>query len=368
MPENFDKILSDFAKEENGAVDFEAMRLRILEAHALETAKKKTARFSPATWRRFGLAAACLALCIAAGSIVGRSMMGQAEMAAPAAEAPAAPAAPAAASLESAEAKDKAEMEAAPAAAAPQPAPAAYAYTAEETAAEEAAPAAEPAAAPQGRRGEATASGAAPAENGSKATATTAVAYDPYVQLINRENLLTADYVPAGLVELDGFELPNVELKKEGMRADGGAAEALRSMLAAAEAEGVEGFYLASAYRSYDEQARLWARKVEQDPYYGENGEAVSTMPPGASEHQSGLAFDITSLEHPSMRESFAATEQGQWLAANAHEYGFILRYPEGKEALTGVVFEPWHFRYVGEWNAPALYESGVVMEEVYQP
>ena len=85
----------------------------------------------------------------------------------------------------------------------------------------------------------------------------------------------------------------------------------------------------------------LWPRTLIADP--------VRVLPGNTSEHTTGLALDILSPRHDEADDSFGETPEGLWLAENAWKYGFILRYPEGKEALTGVIYEPWHFRYVGK-------------------
>ncbi len=329
MAESFDKTLHEFAQEQNAAVDYEAMRRRILDAHAKEQEQKQK-WVNPVLLRRISLAAACVALCVAAGTLLSRG--GSPKESAPSLTA------------EQADTAEVAEAANAPMMEAYSENSAGFEAGADEYAAE-------PAAA-GGRMVDEPLAGAA--------------VYDPYTVLINREHRLEADDVPGAMVELNTLELPNIKLKKDGMLADATAAAALSEMLGAAEADGVTGFYLASAYRSYDEQARIWENKLGSDPDHGKDGSPVVSMPPGSSEHQSALAFDISSLSHPSLSSGFAQTEQAQWLAAHAHEYGFILRYPEGKESLTGVVYEPWHFRYVGKEPAAYLFENGFVMEEVY--
>ena len=118
-----------------------------------------------------------------------------------------------------------------------------------------------------------------------------------------------------------------------------------------------------SGYRSYQDQASTFQYWVGQ---YGSEEEAnrVSARP-GQSEHQTGLAIDIGSTwEGEALSHRFAQTGTGQWLAAHSKEYGFILRYPEGKEPLTGYKFEPWHFRYVGTELATTIMDSGLCIEE----
>ena len=97
---------------------------------------------------------------------------------------------------------------------------------------------------------------------------------------------------------------------------------------------------------------------------YAVSSQAVTV--PGASEHQIGLAFDIVSDKYTELNAGFAETDAGKWLAQNRSEYGFILRYPLGKEDITGIEFEPWHFRYVGKDAATIISEEGITLEEFW--
>lgn len=137
--------------------------------------------------------------------------------------------------------------------------------------------------------------------------------------------------------------------------ADPTAYAALTEMFSAAASEGLS-LWVKSGFRSYNDQK--W-----QYNYYAErDGQALAdtySARPGHSEHQSGLAFDLNSLY-----KSFADTAEGKWLAANCHKYGFIIRYPAGKEHITGYMYEPWHVRYLGIDTATAVYESGLCLEE----
>lgn len=120
--------------------------------------------------------------------------------------------------------------------------------------------------------------------------------------------------------------------------------------------------YLSSGYRSYDTQKEIFDEKVEE---YGYDDAAKIVLPPGTSEHQTGLCCDITdvyrSLKNP---DELSQTETFQWLNAHCEEYGFILRYPENKEEITDVIYEPWHFRYVGEEAARYIKENDLCLEE----
>ena len=133
------------------------------------------------------------------------------------------------------------------------------------------------------------------------------------------------------------------------------AQDALYAMFAAAKAEGLS-LWVKSGVRTYADQKWRYNIYVQRD------GKALAdtySARPGHSEHQTGLAFDLNSLY-----KSFGDTAEGIWLAANCHKYGFIIRYPAGKEHITGYMYEPWHVRYVGIEHATALFESGLCLEE----
>lgn len=133
------------------------------------------------------------------------------------------------------------------------------------------------------------------------------------------------------------------------------AGNALEGMIAAAREEGIA-LWVVSGFRSYNTQAAIYANYTARD---GAAAADRYSARPGHSEHQTGLAFDLNSLE-----QTFGATPEGQWLAANCHKYGFIIRYPEEKEDITGYMYEPWHVRYLGEETAQKVYESGLCLEE----
>ena len=115
-----------------------------------------------------------------------------------------------------------------------------------------------------------------------------------------------------------------------------------------------------SAFRSYQDQEKLYEEYKTKDT----NADAYSARP-GHSEHQTGLAFDIGSVESArDLTISFGNTTEGAWLARNAHKYGFIIRYPEGKTHITGYQYEPWHVRYVGTKIAHEIFTKKVTLEE----
>ncbi|MGB4091819.1 MAG: M15 family metallopeptidase [Ruminococcus flavefaciens] len=114
--------------------------------------------------------------------------------------------------------------------------------------------------------------------------------------------------------------------------------------------------YISSGYRSYGTQSSIYQDNVSK---YGEAIADTFSARPGYSEHQTGLAIDVNTVD-----DSFAGTPEARWLADHAHEYGFIIRYPEGKEDITGYQYEPWHIRYLGIDTATAVYNSGLTLEE----
>ena len=142
------------------------------------------------------------------------------------------------------------------------------------------------------------------------------------------------------------------------------AAEALEQLFRQAARAGIR-LYGVSGYRSYERQQEIYTRKVSQ------RGEEATRFnaPPGHSEHQTGLAIDVSS---PSVDyrlvQAFGDTPEGRWLARHAAEAGFIIRYPAGKECITGYAYEPWHLRYVGVPAARYLMEHGLTLEEYLLP
>lgn len=119
-----------------------------------------------------------------------------------------------------------------------------------------------------------------------------------------------------------------------------------------------------SGYRSYDTQKQLYSSYVARD---GEEAANKYSAKPGHSEHQSGLAFDVGSIDASNdFQTSFLNTPEGQWVKEHSHEYGFIIRYPKGKEAITGYQYEPWHLRYVGKALAKTIHDQNTTLEEYF--
>lgn len=143
------------------------------------------------------------------------------------------------------------------------------------------------------------------------------------------------------------------------------AAQALELLFDAAAGAGYT-LYAVSGYRSYPTQETLYKRKVGD---VGEEEAVRLVAPPGASEHQSGLAMDINGQSTIAVdtRQAFGESPEGLWVQANAHLFGFTVRYPQGKGDITGYAWAPWHLRYVGPEAATEMYELNVTLEEYHE-
>ncbi len=198
---------------------------------------------------------------------------------------------------------------------------------------------------------------------------TLACAYPKLTMLVNKNNPLSPDYIPSGLVSLDTL---GCAVRGEGFRLVNSAAQSLCSMLNDLNATLSENekIYVTSAYRDYAYQKSLFAfyinRLVEQGVSRAEAEATVqkTSAKAGESEHQSGLCVDLIRRIDTELNVAFENTAGFAWLSQNAHRYGFILRYPKGKESTTLYNYEPWHFRYVGIDAATVIYEDGLCLEE----
>lgn len=147
----------------------------------------------------------------------------------------------------------------------------------------------------------------------------------------------------------------------EGQQLDYRIVEPMREFVAAARAEGLS-VYLSSGYRTYADQNYLFNRKIGQG--YSEEDAAKIVARPGTSEHQTGLACDITDKYYDLKDSSLEQTATYKWMCQHCQEYGFIVRYPNDKSDITGIIYEPWHFRYVGVEAATYIMENGLCLEE----
>lgn len=181
--------------------------------------------------------------------------------------------------------------------------------------------------------------------------------------LINKQHPIPDDY---------SFTLGAIKTDRGNMKCDERIIDELHSMMQEAEAEGIH-LAICSPYRDLARQESLFNRKIKaymRDGMtymeaYKFSSQAVTV--PGASEHQAGLALDIICDTYTVLEEGFADTPAGIWLEENCARYGFILRYPKGKEFITGIEFEPWHFRYVGRDAAEIIMEEEICLEEFWE-
>jgi len=186
-----------------------------------------------------------------------------------------------------------------------------------------------------------------------------------FLILVNWEHPISAER-PEDLVRLDSVFGDEVMLVNPEGSIQKDAAAAAREMFLDAREEGIGKYKLTGAYRSVQYQDQLFADKLAEDPAYGSNPyqHPVKVMPGNCTEHATGLALDILAVSYEKSNDDYAKTEEGKWLLEHAHEYGFILRYPKDKEHITGVIYEPWHYRYVGKQAAEEIYEQNVCLEE----
>lgn len=168
----------------------------------------------------------------------------------------------------------------------------------------------------------------------------------------------------------DGYEFPFGDINEE-MKCDQRVLSPLKAMLKAAADDGIN-LAICSPYRDSNRQEGLFARKINNYleaglsymDAYNVTSQAVTV--PGSSEHQIGLAFDIVCGSYYNLDEGFGDTEAGKWLADNSYKFGFVVRYLKGKENITGIEYEPWHFRYVGVDAATIMYNENLCLEEFW--
>lgn len=179
---------------------------------------------------------------------------------------------------------------------------------------------------------------------------------DSIYRIVNKTHPINPDYVPSDLVQPDVPSNETQLLRQE-------AASSLEQMFQAASDAGIS-LYLISGYRDYQLQTSLYNTYVAA--MGSDQAERIDDHP-GASEHQIGLAADLGTTDHVcELGGCFSTTQAYQWLIDNSYRYGWILRYPDGKEDVTGIMYSPWNYRYVGVEEAQKLYQSGLTMEEYY--
>ena len=216
-----------------------------------------------------------------------------------------------------------------------------------------------------------------------------------YLKLANKIHVLGADFAPKKLLRLDASIVIAWQEKINGLYLEERAARALCEMIDEMKHAGITDIWVTSAYRDYAYQKRVFNENVKKELAITEHAYAVLgeeyiqstytdkeltelslddarkvalsySAAPGTSEHQTGLCVDLTKVEklNGDLLVEFEETDAFQWLSQNAYKFGFILRYPQGKEAITGYTYEPWHYRFVGREAATDIYYSNQTLEE----
>lgn len=177
-----------------------------------------------------------------------------------------------------------------------------------------------------------------------------------YLILVNKFHYLGEDFAPDDLVNVrNWYAYGENEIREE-------VYQQFIAMFHAAEKEDLK-LIILSSYRTYEHQQRLW-NNYKRD--HGQEWADSVAARAGYSEHQTGLTLDITTDGEYTTMDTFDQSEEFKWLSKNAHKYGFILRYPKGKEDITGYDYESWHYRYVGVETATKIYNLGITFDEYY--
>lgn len=193
-------------------------------------------------------------------------------------------------------------------------------------------------------------------------------AFDPnkntdLLLLVNYKHTVSPQYTPKDSVEMAG----NVRTSKKSIKLRYTASNAYRQMCSDMKKQGLS-LNLISGYRDYNYQTGLYKRQLESvlragyKMPYAETKAAESVARPGSSEHQIGLAVDVG--QGSSLSGKFGQSPEGKWIAQNCYKYGFVVRYNESKKSITGVMFEPWHLRYVGKPHSNIMYNHSFCFEE----
>lgn len=178
-----------------------------------------------------------------------------------------------------------------------------------------------------------------------------------YLILVNKTHSIDKNYEPTDLQTAN----PRIKGGSQYQQLRKVVAKAFKKLSNTAGERGLT-IKLVSAYRPYSYQKHLFEKYVDKDGRY--RAEQYSAEP-GHSEHQTGLAADVSSPSvNYNLVQAYGTTEEGKWLAENAHKYGFIIRFPKGKEKITGYDYEPWHIRYVGKAAAKEIYKQKLTLEE----
>lgn len=180
------------------------------------------------------------------------------------------------------------------------------------------------------------------------------------LMLVNPDHLLPDDFTVELAMTSYGYEM------------DARIVEPLTAMIEAAAADGVT-LLPCYGYRTREQSAQLFEKQVSRQLAAGLSQEAAVeeakkwVAPPGTSDHHTGLALDIVTPEHQVLNHAFAGTPAARWMAGHSTEYGFVIRFPEDKQEITGITYEPWHLRYVGEEHARVMREQNLCLEEYWE-
>lgn len=189
-----------------------------------------------------------------------------------------------------------------------------------------------------------------------------------YLTLINKENPCGTDYTPKELSVIP----PELTLYGKEVQMESTAALAAEALTLELHARGYEDIVITSGYRSFEYQQILFntylGNEMQKHPDWTVEQCRAEVLTysalPGESEHQTGLCMDLISTKSVVLDETFADHPAYEWLTENAHNFGFILRYPKDKEGTTGYSYEPWHYRFVGVEAATKIHQKGLTLEE----
>jgi D-alanyl-D-alanine carboxypeptidase len=191
---------------------------------------------------------------------------------------------------------------------------------------------------------------------------------EDYLLLVNKQFPLGDTYAPASLADIPA----SLTLGGKALQLETTVAKAAEALIRELHAQGYTDIVMTSAYRDYAYQENLFNYYIDEEMFYhpdwtraeAEAEVLTYSARPGTSEHQSGLCLDLISATDCVLDESFADLPAYDWLLQNAHCFGFILRYPEGMESITGYSYEPWHYRFVGVSAATAIHDRGITLEQ----
>jgi len=190
----------------------------------------------------------------------------------------------------------------------------------------------------------------------------------PDILLVNRDNPIDRYYRPQNMIDIARY----VRSTGYSLYLEENAARAYINMVTSMAHDGITDIAAVSGFRDFDHQSRIHNNEVNRQSNHFSREEArrraaMVVAAPGTSEHQTGLAVDVSSAEVGfSLTTRFETTRSFQWISQYAHNYGFIIRYPRDSTEITGVIFEPWHLRYVGVGHATRIFESGLTLEEYF--